>query len=87
MPRSPGRGPEPRGSRRLPNELYADVKIEKTFKIAQKYSVEFSCDIINVFNEDTNLSYVSTQVESPSWMIPTNIILPRRALIGVKFVF
>jgi len=78
---------EPRGSRRLPNELYADVKIEKTFKIAQKYSVEFSCDIINVFNEDTNLSYVSTQVESPSWMIPTNIILPRRVLIGVKFVF
>jgi hypothetical protein len=78
---------EPRGSRRTPTELYWDVKIEKTFRIAQKYSLEFSCDIINILNKDTNLSYASTQVESPSWMIPTDIILPRRALIGIKFVF
>ena len=78
---------EPRGIRRNPNELYCDIKIEKTFRIAQKYSLEFSCDIINVFNEDFNLSYASTQIESPSWMLPTDIILPRRALVGLKFVF
>jgi outer membrane receptor protein involved in Fe transport len=78
---------EPRGSRRFPNELFADVKIEKTFRIAKRYSAELSFDIINVFNKDTNRSYASTQVESPSWMIPTGIILPRRALIGLKFVF
>jgi len=79
--------PEPRGSRRTPNQLYFDVKIEKTFRIAKKYSVELSCDIINVFNKDTNLNYASTLVESPSWMIPTGIIMPRRAMLGVKFVF
>jgi outer membrane receptor protein involved in Fe transport len=78
---------EPRGSRRMPSELYADVKVEKTFRIAKRYSAELSFDIINVFNKDLNLSYASTQVESPSWMIPTGIILPRRVLVGLKFVF
>ncbi len=78
---------EPSGSRRMPNELYLDVKVEKTFRIAKKYSAELSFDIINVFNKDTNRSWASTQVESPSWMIPTGIILPRRALLGLKFVF
>jgi outer membrane receptor protein involved in Fe transport len=78
---------EPSGSRRMPNELYLDVKIEKTFRIAQKYSVELSCDIINLFNKATNRSWASTQVESPSWIIPTDIMLPRRALLGLKFVF
>jgi hypothetical protein len=78
---------EPRGTRRMPSELYFDVKIEKMFRVAQKYSLVFSCDIINAFNKNTNLSWASTQVESPSWMIPTGIIMPRRALIGLKFVF
>jgi len=78
---------EPRGSRRLPSQLLCDIKIEKMFRIGPKYSVELSCDIINVFNKATNLSYVSTLIESPNWMTPTDIILPRRALIGLKFVF
>jgi len=78
---------EERGSRRMPSELYADVKVEKTFRIAKRYSAELSFDIINVFNKDLNLGYASTQVESTSWMIPTNIILPRRVLVGLKFVF
>jgi hypothetical protein len=79
--------PEPRGSRRTPDQLYFDVKIEKAFRIANKYSLEFSYDIINALNKDTNLNYASTLVESPSWMIPTDIIMPRRAMLGVKFVF
>ncbi len=79
--------PEPRGSRRTPEQLYFDVKIEKIFRIAKKYSVELSGDIINVLNKDTNLNYASTLIESPSWMIPTSIIMPRRAMLGLKLVF
>lgn len=78
---------EPSGSRRTPNQIYADVKIEKTFRIKQKFSLELSCDIVNILNKATNLSYASTQIESPSWMVPTDIILPRRAIVGLKFVF
>ncbi|MBP1767418.1 MAG: hypothetical protein H6P98_1533, partial [Candidatus Aminicenantes bacterium] len=78
---------EQRGSRRSPSQFYFDIKVEKAFKIMTKYSLEFSLDIINVPNADTNLFYASTIIESPSWMIPTDIIMPRRALLGVKFVF
>jgi hypothetical protein len=78
---------EPRGSRRMPSELYFDVKAEKKFKITGRYAVEISLDLINILNESTPLSYVSKVQESPSWMIPTNIILPRRAMLGLKLVF
>jgi hypothetical protein len=78
---------EQRGSRRSPNQFYFDIKVEKAFKIMTKYSLEFSLDFINVPNADTNLFYASTIIESPSWMLPTDIIMPRRALLGVKFVF
>ncbi len=78
---------EQRGSRRMPSELYFDLKAEKIFRIAGRYSVEISVDIINLFNKNTPLSYVSYTEQSPSWMIPTSIILPRRAMLGLKFVF
>jgi hypothetical protein len=78
---------ERRGSRRMPNELYFDLKAEKVFRIASRYSVGISFDIINLFNEDTPLSYVSYTAESPNWMTPTRIILPRRAMLGLKLEF
>lgn len=78
---------EQRGSRRSPDQLYFDIKVEKAFKIATKYSLEFSLDIINVPNSDLNLFYASTNPMSPSFMAPTDIILPRRAMLGMKFVF
>jgi len=78
---------EQRGKRRMPNELYFDFKIDKRFNIKRRYAVEVSLDIINVPNKDTPLSYVSYTAESPSWMVPTSIIMPRRAMLGLKFVF
>ncbi len=78
---------EPRGSRRMPNEIYFDLKVEKRFRFAEKYAFDLSFDIINVLNEDTPLSYVSTQAESPNFMVPTSIILPRRAIVGLRFEF
>jgi len=78
---------EQRGSRRMPNELYFDLKAEKRLNITNRYSVEVSLDVINVFNKNTPLSYASYIAESSSWMKPTGIIMPRRAMLGVKFVF
>jgi hypothetical protein len=78
---------EQRGSRRMPSELYFDVKAEKVFMIANRYSVEVSLDVINLFNENTPLSYVSYTKENPNFMVPTTLILPRRAMLGLKFVF
>jgi len=78
---------EPRGSRRFPDHLYIDLKIEKKFRIASRYTITFSCDIFNLLNKDTNLSWVSTLGDSPNWMVPTSIILPRRAMVGARFEF
>jgi len=78
---------EPRGSSRMPNELYFDVKIEKAFRLAEKYTAKISIDIFNLLNRDTNLSWVSTQAESPSWMVPRSIVAPRRAMVALQFIF
>lgn len=75
------------GSRRMPSEFYFDLKAEKRFRIKGNYAFEISLDLINTFNMDTPLAYVSTQEDSPSWMMPDNIILPRRVMLGFKFVF
>lgn len=78
---------EPKGSRRMPNELYFDLKIEKDFSFGDRYTTKISFDIFNLFNKDTPLQWVSTQAESPNFMVPTSIILPRRAMMGLIFTF
>jgi hypothetical protein len=78
---------EPRGSRRTPNQIYFDVKVEKDFKLGDRYAAKISIDILNLLNKDTNLYWVSTQAESPNFMVPTGIIMPRRAMVGLMFIF
>ena len=78
---------EQRGSRRSPDQLYFDIKVEKAFKIATKYSLEFSLDIINVPNSDTICFMPARIIESPSWMLPTDIITAPESPARVKFVF
>lgn len=78
---------EPRGSRRMPNELYFDVKIEKAFNFADRYTAKIGIDIFNLLNKDTNLYWGSTLADSPSWMVPSSYITPRRAMVGLHFIF
>lgn len=78
---------EPAGSRRFPNHLYFDLKLEKSFKIYDRYKATISFDVVNLFNMDTNLEWVSTLADSPSWMVPTSIVLPRRAIVGLRIEF
>jgi hypothetical protein len=78
---------EPRGSRRYPNELYLDFKIQKDFRITSGVRASISFDIFNLPNKNTPLQYVSTQAESPNFMAPTGIIAPRMAMVGFQVVF
>ncbi len=78
---------EPRGSRRFPNELYLDLKVEKDVRVWSRVKTKISFDIFNLFNENTNLQYVSTQAASPNFMVPTGIVLPRMAMFGFRVVF
>jgi outer membrane receptor protein involved in Fe transport len=78
---------EPFGSRRYPNNFFCDLKIEKTFQISSRVRISANFDILNLFNMDTNLEWVSNEAENPYWMVPTGIILPRRAIVGVRLEF
>jgi len=78
---------EPRGSRRFPNELYLDFKVEKDFRLGSSVRAKFSFDIFNLLNKNTPLQYVSMQAESPNFMAPTGIIAPRMAMFGFQVVF
>lgn len=78
---------EPFGSRRFPNSFYCDVKIEKSFRFYDRVAVKACVDILNLFNLDTNLAWVSTVGTNANWMVPTDIILPRRIIAGVRLEF
>jgi len=78
---------EEAGSRRFPNELYFDVKIAKDFRIYNRLSAKVTFDVFNLFNKDTNMAWVATHAESPNFEVPTEIILPRRAMLGLQLIF
>ncbi len=78
---------EPRGTRRNPNLLYFDLKIEKRINISGSARAKISIDIINLFNKNTPRSYRNSRADNPNWMVPGSIQLPRRAMIGLILEF
>jgi hypothetical protein len=78
---------EKRGSQRYPNQTYLDLRVEKEFGLWGNSRLKFLIDIWNVFNTDYHTRVASTNAESPAYLAPRNYILPRRAQLGVRFVF
>ncbi len=78
---------EPRGTGRFPNEFYLDMKVEKNFRLGSGLRATISLDVFNLFNMDTPRSWVSYQAESPNFMLPTSIISPRIAMVGIQIEF
>jgi len=95
-PLSSGRQPllEPRGNRRLDNESYLDLRIEKIFKVgAGTDRIAVYADIQNLFNAgtviDVNERYPSVSIanEDVEFGSPTEVIGPRRWLLGARWSF
>jgi hypothetical protein len=96
-PTSAGRQPflEPRGSRRLENESYLDLRIEKIFEVSDFGRISVFTDIQNVFNASTvdavNARYPNISVagfDDPiAFEGPTNVVQPRRFLLGARWSF
>ena len=95
---SGGRQPflEPRGDRRLPNESYLDLRIEKIFKLgAGTDRLSVYADIQNVFNEGTIIDvqrrYPNVSIagyETPvDFGSPTEIADPRKFILGARWSF
>jgi len=95
-PRSAGRQPwlEPFGDRRLDNESYLDLRLEKIFKLGQGTDrLSVYADVQNLFNAGTILSVqtrypsVSIAAEDVEFSSPTTIVGPRRWLLGARWSF
>jgi hypothetical protein len=90
---------EARGSRRYPDVMNLDLRLEKTFLIAEKYRIGLMMDIFNVFNDNT-VTWWGERVDydwSPHEFDPTapgpdghevyNLVSPRAFRLGIRFFF
>jgi hypothetical protein len=94
---------EPAGKYRYPMNTQLDLRLEKTFTLAGKYRLGLVFDIFNVFNADTLTSWGGTvnynwypgvtDPTDPDFYASTQnhylygLTLPRRARLGIRFIF
>ncbi len=78
---------EPRGSKRYPNQTYLDLRLEKEFRLWKKTRLKLLIDVWNIFNTDYHYWVASTDADSDAYLAPGGYVLPRRAQLGIRFVF
>jgi hypothetical protein len=89
---------EPRGSNHYPVLTALDMRLEKTFLIAEKYRLGIILDVFNVFNNDTITSWGNTYGSGADWLATTaypstlghdlyGLQGPRQARIGIRLIF
>jgi hypothetical protein len=78
---------EERGSKRFPSQTYLDLRLEKSFKLWGNSQLKFLIDVWNIFNTDYNYWVASTNAASGAYLAPGGFVLPRRAQLGIRFVF
>jgi hypothetical protein len=90
---------EPRGSNHYPMTKILDLRLEKTFMLAEKYRLGLMVDIFNVFNDDTITSW-GTRIDY-DWLLSSDpdyysstsghdlygIVRPRQARVGIRLMF
>jgi len=94
---SGGRQPflESRGDRRLDNESYLDLRLEKIFKVGAEDRISIYADIQNVFNAgtitDVQTRYPSLSISGYSTPVafgsPSTIADPRKFILGARWSF
>ena len=78
---------EERGSKRYPSQTYLDLRLEKEFKLWKKTRLKLVIDVWNIFNADYNYWVSSTDADSSAYLAPGGFVLPRRAQLGIRFIF
>lgn len=89
---------EPRGARRLPQDLTLDMRFEKVFRLGGRDQVGLFADVTNMTNRSTITSYL-TRVPSTAVTVapgesvdlpfeaPGAIVSPRQAQFGLRWSF
>ncbi len=78
---------EPRGSRRVSSQSLLDLRLSKSFHLGSRGRVDLLVDILNLLNDSAEEGHISENVFSPQFGEPSQFVLPRRAMIGLKLVF
>ncbi|MDH4217987.1 MAG: TonB-dependent receptor [Candidatus Aminicenantes bacterium] len=75
------------GSQRYPDQTFLDLRVEKEFRLWKTTRLKLLIDVWNLLNNDANQRVASTNAASDAYLAPTSYDLPRRAQIGIRFVF
>ncbi len=78
---------EPRGSKRYPSQTFLDLRIEKEIYLKGEVKLKVLIDVWNLLNKAAYSSVVSTLGTSSNYLVGTSYDRPRRAQIGLRFVF
>jgi outer membrane receptor protein involved in Fe transport len=79
---------EKRGeSGRLDSATFVDMRLEKSFQLRNDFELALTLDLFNVLNEDVAEGVVSSLGSASTFNNGDNFVLPRRAMLGVKFRF
>jgi hypothetical protein len=89
---------EARGSNHYPVVTTLDMRLEKTFTLAEKYRLGLIVDVFNVFNNDTITLWGNQYGASATWFSPSvypstdghtlyGIQAPRQARVGIRLIF
>jgi len=85
---------EKRGSHRYDAQMNLDLRLEKTFMIAEKYRIGLMMDIFNVFNDDT-ITWWGTEADydwipgdpGPDGHTVYGLVPPRGIRLGIRLFF
>lgn len=73
--------------RRLDDVTLVDVRALKTLSVGSALSLDVFADVLNMFNRATGESIEERQPGRAGYAVPTNVVWPRRAIVGAKVRF
>jgi outer membrane receptor protein involved in Fe transport len=72
---------------RIPNVTQVDMRLQKDFRFGKDVRLGLFVDGLNLLNDDSYETVVSSLVTSDSFNEPSTPIFPRRFMLGAKFRF
>ncbi|MBI4473806.1 MAG: hypothetical protein HY646_14150 [Acidobacteria bacterium] len=78
---------DPRGSRRLSSQTLLDLRLSRPLHIGETARVELHLDVLNVLNNTAEEGLADDNLFSQNFGRKSVFIDPRRAMLGIRFVF
>jgi hypothetical protein len=75
------------GGDQLPSLNDLQIRVDKDVPLGGAKRIRFSVDLFNLFNANTPITVQTVSGQAVPFLTTTDIFLPRRAQIGVRFEF